>query len=461
MESEDGSVPAGSQPHVVVVGGGFGGLNAARALAKEPVRVTLVDKENHHLFQPLLYQVSMAGLSPADIAMPIRSVFTGQDNVTVLLGEVARVALSERALILRDGTRLEYDFLILAAGARPNYFGHDRDWAPHVLPLKRVQDAVAVRHRVLLAFELAERETQAEARRRLLTFVVIGGGPTGVEVAGALAELAHHVLADDFRSINPAQTRVVVIEMLDRLLPGFDPKLAEAARQQLVSLGVEVKLGKAVKSIYQGGVRVGDENIEASTILWTAGVRAETLSETLGVELDNAGRVPVRGDCSIEGHPEVYVIGDMARMIPAGETQPLPGLAPVAMQQGRYVARSIGAKLRGERLDDFVYVDKGMLATVGRSRAVLQTKRLKMSGFVAWLLWIVIHIWYLIGFRNRVAVMLNWCWNYLTYRQGARIITREPNADALRIPAREHLPPANIGQRPDAVAPSDGASSHP
>src|SRR5690606_39143156 len=194
---------------------------------------------------------------------------------------------------------------------------------------------------------------------------------------------------------------------------------------------------------------------------WTAGVRAETLSETLGVELDNAGRVPVRGDCSIEGHPEVYVIGDMARMIPAGETQPLPGLAPVAMQQGRYVARSIGAKLRGERLDDFVYVDKGMLATVGRSRAVLQTKRLKMSGFVAWLLWIVIHIWYLIGFRNRVAVMLNWCWNYLTYRQGARIITREPNADALRIPAREHLPPANIGQRPDAVAPSDGASSHP
>lgn len=431
VETSNQNTAPSPSPHVVIIGGGFAGLSAARGLVGRGVRVTLIDRQNHHLFQPLLYQVSMAGLSPADIATPIRSVFRGKEEITVLLGDVTNVKLAEKLVVLADRTRIGYDYLIVAAGARPNYFGHDDDWAAHVLPLKSAQDAVNIRRRVLLSFEMAEREADARDRSRLLTFAVIGGGPTGVEVAGTLAELAHFVLAGDFRHITPEHTRVIVIEMKERLLPSFKPKLARAALRQLESLGVEVRLGQAVQRIDDRGVLVGGECIEAATVLWTAGVRTEKLAGKLGVSLDSTGRVPVRGDCSLADYPEVFVIGDMARFTPVGTEDPLPGLAPVAMQQGRYVARSIGARLAGERLDDFEYVDKGQLATVGRSRAVLQTKRLELAGFLAWLLWIVIHIWYLIGFRNRISVLLNWCWNYLTYRQGARIVLLEESLETL------------------------------
>jgi NADH dehydrogenase len=420
-------------PHAVIVGGGFGGLRAARELVKARVRVTLIDRQNHHLFQPLLYQVAMAGLSPADIATPIRSIFQGRKNVRVWLGEVSAVSLAQRRVTLRDGQSTDYDYLVLAAGARTNYFGHEESWRPHALPLKKLDHAVEIRRRVLLAFEAAERELDAQARQRLLTFVVIGGGPTGVEVAGALAELAKRVLADDFRLARPESARVILIEAIDRLLPGFDDELAREAVRELGVLGVEVRLSSPVENIDESGVHAGNESIAAATVLWTAGVRSPELAEHLGVQLTRAGRVSVEQDCSLPGHPEVFVIGDMAHFASDAEGKPLPGLAPVAMQQGTYVGRAISARVRGKpKLTPFSYRDRGMMATIGRSRAVLQTGRLKLAGFVAWLLWIVIHVWYLIGFRNRVAVMLNWAWNYLTYRQGARLITGGKEPDRLR-----------------------------
>lgn len=419
-----------TRPHVVIIGGGFGGLKAARELARAPVRVTLVDRQNHHLFQPLLYQVAMAGLSPADIAIPIRTVFRGHDNVRVLLAEVTGVDLGKRRVELRDGEHLGYDYLVVASGATTNYFGHEASWRPVAMPLKKVDDALEIRRRVLLAFEAAERQPDPRARQRLLTFVVIGGGPTGVEVAGTLAELAKRVLADDYRLARPESARVILVEMIDRLLPGFDDELARAALRQLTDLGVSVRLSSPVRAIDERGVLTGEECIEASTVLWTAGVRATRLGMSLGVSLDSSGRVKVMSDCSVPGHPEVFVIGDLAHFAEGDASKPLPGLAPVAMQQGRYVARAIKARVSGEardagkkRLGPFVYNDRGMLATIGRSRAVMQVGRVKLAGFVAWLLWIVIHVWYLIGFRNRVAVMLNWFWNYVTYRQGARLIT--------------------------------------
>ncbi len=410
-------------PHIVIVGGGFGGINAARVLAAERVRITLVDRQNHHLFQPLLYQVAMAGLSPADIAIPIRTLFSGQENVRVLLGEVSDVELEASRLVLRDGERLSYDYLILAAGARTNYFGHEASWGPHALPLKELDHAVDIRRRVLLAFEAAERQPDPAVRQRLQTFVVIGGGPTGVEMAGALAELARRVLIKDFRVARPEHTRVLLVEMTDRLLPGFAPELAQAATQQLGELGVSVRLQTRVEDIDEHGVLIGGELIEAATVLWTAGVRPPELAEVLRVPLSRAGRVKVERDCSLPGYPNVFAIGDMAHFA-IDDDNPLPGLAPVAMQQGQYVARVIARRLNGgDDTPAFAYRDRGMMATVGRSRAVLQTSRLKLVGFTAWLLWLVIHIWYLMGFRNRVAVLLNWCWNYLTYRQGARLIT--------------------------------------
>lgn len=420
-------------PHVIIVGGGFGGLRAARELSKGPVRITLVDRQNHHLFQPLLYQIAMAGLSPADIAVPIRAIFHNQENVRVWLGEVSEVNLGERSITLRDGQRASYDYLVLAAGARTNYFGHEESWRPHALPLKKIDHAIEIRRRVLLAFEAAEREPDARARQRLLTFVVIGGGPTGVEVAGALAELARRVLAGDFRVARPEHARVIIVEALDRVLPGFAADLAQEAVRELRALGVVVRLSSPVRDIDARGVQVGEENIEAATVLWTAGVRPPEIAEHLGVQLTRAGRVSVAPDCSLPGHPEVFVIGDMAHFAADAEGKPLPGLAPVAMQQGTYVAGAIRSRMRGGAITEpFVYKDRGMMATIGRSRAVLQTERLKLSGFVAWLTWTVIHIWYLIGFRNRVAVMLNWCWNYLTYRQGARLITGGKEPDRLR-----------------------------
>ncbi len=413
-------------PQVVIVGGGFGGLRATRRLAHAHVRVTLVDRNNYHLFQPLLYQIAMAGLSPADIAYPLRSVFSQQDNVQVLLGEATEINVNAQRVKLADGAELAYDYLVLAAGARTNYFGNEQKWAPHSLGLKSIDDALEIRRRVLMAFEAAERERDAKARERLLTFVVIGGGPTGVEIAGALSELGRRVMAEDFRQIDPTLARVVLIEMQKRLVPGgFVASLADKARRQLEELGVEVRLGTRVEDIDGRGVRLDGELIEAGTVLWTAGVQARPIAQALGTELDSSGRVLVEQDCSIPGHPEVFAIGDIAAFTPEGSDSALPGLAPVAMQQAAHVAESITRSIAGRPRKPFRYRDKGIMATVGRSRAIAQTgsARLKLSGLVAWLAWIFVHIRYLVGYRNRVSVFLNWFWAYLTYRRGARLIT--------------------------------------
>jgi NADH:quinone reductase (non-electrogenic) len=414
-----------SGARVVIVGGGFGGLTLARALKGAALRVTLVDRMNHHLFQPLLYQVATAGLSPADIAYPIRSALRNQENARVLLGEVTSVDWSAREIVLHDGARVPYDFLVVAAGASTNYFGHDADWKAHTLGLKSIDDAIGIRRHVLLAFEAAEREPDAEARGRLLTFAVIGGGPTGIETSGALAELSHTVMARDFRVIDPTQTRVVLIERASQLLPSFGPELGRKARTQLEELGVEVRLDAEVTAIDASGVEFCGERLEAGTVLWTAGVQARSLGRALGVELDRTGRIVVEKDCSIPGHPEAFAIGDIAAFTPEGETNTLPGLAPVAMQQARFVARLLARKKRDGARPTFRYRDKGLMATVGRSRAVAQTGggHLKLSGLIAWLAWLFVHLWYLIGFRNRVSVLLNWFWAYLTYRRGARLIT--------------------------------------
>jgi NADH dehydrogenase len=414
------------RPHVVIVGGGFGGLTLAQSLARAPVDVTLVDRSNHHLFQPLLYQVAMAGLSPADIAVPIRSVLKRQANARVLLGEVTKVDLACHYVDLEDATRIDYDFLVIAVGAKTNYFGHD-DWTRFAHGLKTLDDAVEIRRRVLLAFEAAEREPDAAARRRLLTFVVIGGGPTGVEVAGSLIELGRFVLADDFRRIRNERPRVVLVEADNRLLPGgFRADLAESAKRQLEELGAEVRLSTRVVHIDSHGVDVGGERIESTTVLWTAGVRAKRLNDTLGVELDRAGRVVVRQDCSVPGHPEAFVIGDAALFIEEGQKHPLPGVSPVAMQQARFVARVIASRAAArEAPARFRYLDKGIMATIGRSRAVAQMGRFGMTGLIAWLAWLLVHVFYLISFRNRFVVLFNWAWSYVTYKRGARLITGE------------------------------------
>jgi NADH dehydrogenase len=412
------------RPHVVIIGGGFGGLTAARALSDARVQITLIDRSNYHLFQPLLYQVAMAGLSPADIAAPIRTVLRHQENTSVLLADVTRVDLDKQQVELETGAPVDYDYLILAAGAQTAYFGHD-DWRTCSLGMKTVDDALEVRRRVLLAFEAAEREDDPVARRRLLTFVVIGGGPTGVEVAGTLTELGKFALADDFRRIRSEKPRVVLIERADRLLTGgFVEELSEAARRDLEAIGVEVHLGEAVVGIDDQGVRLGKEFIETPTVLWTAGVEAASLTRTLHVPVDRSGRVVVAQDCSVPGHPEAFVIGDAASLTPSGEKHPLPGLSPVAMQQARFVAKVIKNRVAGREVPThFRYFDKGIMATIGRSRAVAQTGKLRLRGLIAWLAWLLVHIWYLIGFRNRFVVLFDWTWSYLTYKRGARLIT--------------------------------------
>jgi NADH dehydrogenase len=407
------------QPHVVVVGGGFGGLAVARRLGNAPVRVTLVDRENHHLFQPLLYQVAMAELSAQDIAVPTRSVLRAQDNTTVLMAEVTSVDTVHRRLEL-DAGELSYDYLVLAAGSDTNYFGHDA-WRPLAPSLKCVDDAMEVRRRVLTAFELAEREGDAARRRQLLDFVVIGGGPTGVELAGALAELARTVLTDDFRAIDPGAARITLVEAGPRILATFDESLSLRAEEQLRELGVVVLTGIRVVGVDAQGVELAEgRKIQASTVIWTAGVRPSPLAASLGAPLDRTGRVIVEPDLSIAAHPEVFVIGDMACFVQDGT--PLPGVSPVAMQEGRAVARAIERSIRGRPREAFVYRDKGSMATIGRSRAIAQIGRVRMSGFIAWLAWLVVHIWYLVDFRNRVVVMLNWAWSYFTFRRGARVI---------------------------------------
>ncbi len=407
---------------VVVIGGGFGGIAATKALAKAPVHVTLLDRSNHYLFQPLLYQVAMAGLAPNEIASPIRGVLRHIDNARVLLAEVTGVDLVARKVTTRECTALDYDYLVIAPGAVNAYFGHD-DWA-HVAPgLKDLDDAVEIRRRVLLAFEAAERESDPEAQRRHLTFVVIGGGPTGVELAGAIAELATFVLARDFRAIKSDATRVVLIEGGPRVLAAFAPELSERATQSLHEMGVEVLSSARVTAIDERGVAMGDKRIEASTVLWAAGVRASPLCERLGLPVDRSGRVKVEADCSVPGHPEVFVIGDAANFTPAGSEQPLPGVSPVAMQQGRFVARMIERSIDKRERTAFVYLDKGSMATIGRRRAVASVGKLHLSGFLAWLAWLTVHIFYLIDFRNRVVVLFDWAWSYFTYQRGSRLIT--------------------------------------
>ena len=408
------------KPRVVIVGGGFGGLSTAKGLADAPFDITLIDRNNHHLFQPLLYQVATAALSPADIASPIRGILRGQRNAKIMLAEVSGVD-AVRKEVIADGKRLAYDYLVIATGARHAYFGHD-DWAVFAPGLKTIDDATYLRRRILLAFERAENETDLDERRRLMTFVVVGGGPTGVEMAGAIAELAKRALASDFQSIDPLCATIILVEAAPRLLTPFVPSLSDAARRSLQQLGVEVRLGVAVTSCSCEGVRLGDEFIPTRTIIWAAGVMASPAGRWLGAETDRAGRVKVRSDLSVPGHPDVFVIGDTAAATGADGTM-LPGVAPVAKQQGQYVARALIARHKGRTTAAFRYRDFGSLATVGRARAVAQFGKIRLSGFPAWVLWSVAHIYFLIGFRSRFVVALNWAWSYITFQRGSRLIT--------------------------------------
>jgi NADH dehydrogenase len=409
-----------SESQVVIVGGGFGGLNAARALHRAPVRVTLVDRRNHHLFQPLLYQVATAALSPADIAYPLRSVLRRQANASVLLAEAVGVDRSKRELVLADG-RIAFDYLVIATGARHAYFGHD-DWEPNAPGLKSLEDALDIRRRILLAFEHAEREADEARRRALLTFVIVGGGPTGVELAGAIGEISRHSLVGDFRSIDPREARILVLEAGPRILPTFPEALARKAERALRRLGVEVATGRAVTGVEEGAVLIGGVTIAAATVIWAAGVRGSPLSASLDVARDGAGRVLVQPDLSIPGDPRIFVIGDLAAFLHQTGA-PLPGVAPVAIQQGRYVARTIEGDLAGRPRTDFRYRDKGGLAVIGRGQAIAQMGSLRLSGLLGWLAWCFIHILFLVGFRNRAFVLLEWAWYYLTDQRGARLIT--------------------------------------
>jgi NADH:quinone reductase (non-electrogenic) len=407
-------------PRVVIVGGGFGGLAAARALARAPVEVTVVDRANHHLFQPLLYQVATATLSPGDIAAPIRWVLSKQRNARVLLADVSAVDVAGRTIQTTAG-EIAYDYLVLAVGAGHAYFGHD-EWSPVAPGLKTLDDALEIRRRVLLAFEAAEREADPQAQRRLLTFVIVGGGPTGVELAGALAEIARHTLPRDFRSIHTESARIVLVEAGPSILATFPETLRASARESLRKLGVDVRESSAVTGIDPGVVRIGSETIDAGTVLWAAGVAAAALVRTLGCPVDRVGRAIVEADCSIPGHPEVFVIGDAASFTHTGG-KPLPGVAPVAQQQGRYVARTIVRTLGNEPRAPFRYRDHGNMAVIGRGYGIADFGWLRLSGVIAWLGWLFIHILNLVGFRNRFAVLGEWGWAYLTQQRRVRLIT--------------------------------------
>jgi NADH dehydrogenase len=406
------------RPRIVIVGGGFGGLAAAKALRHANADVTLLDRRNHHLFQPLLYQVATAGLSGPDIAYPIRRILKRQRNTRVLMAEVRRVDRARRVLVLADA-EIPYDALILAPGAVDQWFGHD-EWTAHAPGLKSLEDALEMRSRMLRAFEGAERETDAAKRAALLTFVVVGGGPTGVELAGTIAEVARTTMAQDFRNFDPRSARVLLVEGSERVLQSFPTELSDAAKHQLERLGVEVVLGRRVEAIDAEGVRIGEERIAARTVLWGAGVRASPLLTTLDVPLDRAGRVPVRDDLSIDGDDRVFVIGDAAAI--AVDGKPVPGVAPAAMQMGRVAGENVVRLLRGEPRKPFRYVDKGSLATIGRRSAVADFGRFRCTGFLAWFLWLAIHIVFLIGFRSRFVVLFEWAWAYVTYQRGARVI---------------------------------------
>jgi NADH:ubiquinone reductase (H+-translocating) len=413
---------ASARPRIVIIGAGFGGLTAARALAHAPAEVIVIDRHNYHLFQPLLYQVATAALSPADIASPIRGILSRQANATVLLGKVVGVDKEARAVLLDGGTRLPYDTLILATGARHAYFGHD-EWEDVAPGLKKIEDATTLRRRILIAFEKAEAATDESERRALLTFAVIGGGPTGVELAGAIIELARRALAADFRAIDPRASRILLVEAGTRVLPAMPESLSKKAQEALEHLGVEVRLGTPVTDCDENGIAIGAERIAARTIVWAAGVAASPAAHWLRAEHDRAGRVRVEPDLTLPGHPEIFVIGDTALVLQQDGT-PVPGIAPAAKQQGSHVARVVRARLAGEAAPGpFGYRHLGTLATIGRSSAVADFGFVRVSGLIAWLLWGAVHIFFLIGFRNRIVVLLDWLWAYLTFKRGARLIT--------------------------------------
>jgi NADH dehydrogenase FAD-containing subunit len=414
---------AGDRPRIVIVGAGFGGLVAARALRKVAAKVTVIDRRNYHLFQPLLYQVATAGLSPADIASPIRGILRDQANAEVLMARVTGVDRARREVLIEDnGRRIPYDYLIIAAGARHAYFGHD-EWGEVAPGLKKIDDATAIRHRILVAFEKAESSHDPDERRRLLTFVIVGGGPTGVEMAGAIAELAKKTLAKDFRTIDPASARVILVEGGPRVLLAFPEKLSTKARRSLEKLGVEVLTNTPVELCDADGVVSAGTRIEARTILWAAGVQAAPVAKWLQADKDRAGRVKVNADLSVPGDPDIFVVGDNATIMQANG-QPVPGVAPAAKQMGAYAARVIAGRIAGKPVSEpFRYRNYGNFATIGRHAAVADFGWLRLSGYPAWLLWGAAHIYFLIGFRNRLAVMLDWLWAYVTYQRGVRLIT--------------------------------------
>jgi NADH dehydrogenase len=454
-------------PRVVIVGAGFGGLNAAQALAKAPVHITVIDRANYHTFQPLLYQVATAGLSPGEIAEPIRSILRSDKNVQVLMAEVTGFDLSRR-IVKTSEADIRYDYLIVAAGAGHSYFGHD-DWEPYAPGLKTIEDALEIRRRVLLAFELAERQASTGETAAQLNFVVVGGGPTGVELAGTLAEICRHALAHEFRSIDPARTHILLLEGGPRVLPAYAEDLSRSAQQQLNHLGVEVRTSAIVTQIEPGAVYTGNTRLPATVILWAAGVAASPLGKSLGAPIDRAGRVLVEPDLSLPAHPEVFVIGDLAALKDE-KGKMLPGVAPVAIQQGRFVAKLIRHELesnnkavappfsrssreggdfdsRSRSRPAFHYWDKGSLATIGRAAAVAEFGRIHISGFIAWLSWLFVHILFLIGFRNRLLVFIQWAWSYVTYERGARLIT-----------GSTYLPGWTADQHPD---PAKSDAVHP
>ncbi len=409
------------KPRVVIVGAGFGGLEAAKKLACQDVRVTVIDRTNYHLFQPLLYQVATAALSPADIAAPVRAILSRWNNMEVILAEVESVDIEAKKIKTTD-LEIPYDFLILATGARHSYFGHN-EWEKLAPGLKSLEDAIELRRRLLMAFEYAEKITDEAARKAAMTFVIIGGGPTGVEMAGAIAEIARYTLAKDFRHIDPSQARVILIEGEPRLLASFPEDLSASAMKQLVDLGVEVRTSVRATNLTETGLQVGDEFIPCRVKIWAAGNNASFVGKTLGVPIDRVGRVMVNDDLTIPGHPEVQVIGDLANF--SHQTgQPLPGVSPVAMQQGRHAAKNILRMIKQREPQRFRYWDKGSMATIGRNKAVADLNFVHLSGLPAWLVWLFVHIIFLVGFRNRLAVLVQWAWAYFTFNAGARLITR-------------------------------------
>jgi NADH dehydrogenase len=409
--------------HVVIIGGGFGGLTAARSLKKAPAEITVIDRRNHHLFQPLLYQVATAGLSPANIAAPIRGVLKNQKNANVAMADVTGIDLQRRKVQMKD-REISFDYLIVATGSWYHYFGHP-EWHPFAPGLKSVTDATQIRRKILLAFESAEVETDPEKRQAHLTFVLVGAGPTGVEMAGSIAELAQYALESDFRHIDPKSTRIILIEAGPRVLAQFPESLSRKAADRLKKMGIEIRCQARVEKVDEQGVLISGTHIYSKNVIWCAGVVASPAGKWLGAQTDRMGRVMVNSDLSIPGHPHVFVIGDTAHFEQDG--QPLPGVAPVAMQQGRYVAQVIQQALKGHPRpkEPFRYFNKGNLATVGRSFAVVHFGKIRASGMFAWLIWLVVHIYYLIGYRNRILVLIEWAWAYLTYQRGARLITRD------------------------------------